>query len=143
MPGKAECEARKYAVGFSHIFNRGVTEVPRCTAELLTMADTLLPDPSLRPLHGVVQWHAEPFMCPLQLVWGCSTVEDPFVSVAVVYAPHASDTALAEEVAHWVWMRYRPNVWPVEEWRNGTYWRDPEFKAWFELVRTQTRGICP
>ena len=141
MPGRDNCDAAKYAQGWTHNVLRGA-EKPRCTDDLLAVADTLLPDPSLRPLHGVVQWHPGPFWCG-QMVWGCSSPEKSWVSVAVVGLPgvHASDTALAEEVAHWVWFRYRPGVL-TEEWRAGAYWRDPDFQRWYQLVAAETRGLC-
>ena len=142
MPGSPQCEARAYAVGWTH---KNPENKPRCADDLLAVADTLLPDPSLRPLHGVVIWYPGPFDCaPGQQVWGCAPdVGRDYVTAMVAAAPgvHASDTSAAEEVAHWVWQHYRPGVL-TEEWRNGVYWRDPDFKAWFELVRSETRGIC-
>ena len=150
MPGSPQCEAAKYATGWTHEFKNGAVK-PRCADDLLAVADTLLPDPRLRPLHGVVIWYPGPFDCaPGQKVWGCAPdVGRDYVTAMVAAAPgvHASDTSAAEEVGHWVWHHYRPGVL-TEEWRvdpvsgDRYYWRDPDFQAWFNLVRSETRGIC-
>jgi hypothetical protein len=85
-------------------------------------------------------------------VWGCSLdIARDYVTVTSVGTPvdHASDTALAEEVGHWVWYHYKPQVDPIEAIKppdadhpKTWYWRDPEFKAWYELVQAETRKIC-
>ena len=148
-PGSVQCEEAKYGTGWTHITVQGA-EVPRCTADLLAVMDTLLPDPKLRPLHGVIVWHPEPFLCGLERVWGCApSVERSYAtaSVAAAKGVHVSDTAAAEELGHWVWFHYRPEVDPIEGWRTGPdgrpyYWRDPDFQNWFNLVRAETRGLC-
>jgi len=146
-PGSPTCEAAKYGQGWTH---KNPEHKARCADELLAVADTLLPDPSLRPLHGVVVWYPGPFDCSMgQKVWGCApNIERSYVTALVAAAPgvHASDTALAEEVGHHVWFKYRPWVL-TEEWRKDSagkwvYWRDPDFEAWFNLVRAETRGLC-
>ena len=143
-PGSPQCESRAYAQGWTH--KNPEWKAP-CADELLVVADTLLPDPALRPLHGVVVWYPGPFMCTMtQKVWGCAPdIERDYVSVLTATGSHASDTALAEEVAHWIWLHYKPNVL-TEEWRvidgQTVYWRDPEFKAWFESVRDEARRTC-
>lgn len=144
MPGSEVCDSRAYATGWTH--KNPDLKAP-CADELLAVADLLVPDPKLRPLHGVIVWHPEPFLCGLQKVWGCApSIERDYVTVLTATGSHASDTALAEEVGHWVWHHYRPQVWPIEEWRvidgKRVYWRDPEFKAWYESVQVETRRTC-
>jgi hypothetical protein len=136
-----ECEAQKYAVG---VTNKGAPA--RCADAVWIAADTLLPDPALRPLHGVIVWHTAPFYCTMtQKVWGCvPDITAPFVNAAVVNnGVHAGDTALPEEIAHWVWARCYPTV--QTEWYgpDGAFHRDPAFEKWFSLVADTARSACP
>ena len=137
-PGSVQCDEALYGKGWTHQGPKA-----RCADELLDVANSTATY-NLRPLHGVIVWKERPFECGVgQWVWGCApSIERSYVTAIVVTAAHASDTALAEEIAHWVWYHYKPGVL-TEEWRSGVYWRDPEFKAWYEQVQRETREICP
>lgn len=145
IPYHPTCEKKTYATGWHH-----EGEVPKapCTDVLLEVAEEKVPCPAAKPLHGRVVWSAKPFLCALQWVWGCSDPMSPFVDVNTATGAHASDTALAEEVAHWIWPRCFPTVkteWMEKDPVTGkmVQKRDPAFQKWYVTVREEARARCP
>lgn len=142
----ASCKEARFAAGFQHLG----APAPRCADAVVVAADTLTPCDGVRPLHGYAMWRPAPFMCDFQMVWGCSVPNRPYIAVDVALPPtgHASDSALPEEVAHWVWARCYPAVkteWFVKDPATGrtVQVRDPQFKAWYGLVASTARAACP
>ncbi len=145
IPYHRTCKEKMYATGWTHL---GAVPKAPCTDTLLAVAEEKVPCPAAKPLHGVVVWYAEPFMCDFQKVWGCSDPMTKYVSVDTATAAHVSDSALAEEVAHWIWPRCFPTVkteWTEKDPVTGKilFKRDPAFQAWFMGVRAETRARYP
>lgn len=145
IPYHPTCEKKTYAVGWKHM---GDAPPARCIDALLAVAEEKVPCAAAKPLHGFIVWHPAPFMCDLQMVWGCSSPLVPFAEIYTVTAPHASDTAVAEEVGHWIWPRCFPGVkteWYEKDPVTGRTIevRDPAFKQWYLTVRGEARARCP
>lgn len=144
IPAHPTCKAKEYATGWKHI---GEVPPAPCTPALLEAAEVAVPCAAAKPLHGVVIWHAAPFACDGVMVWGCSDPNTPYVEVHTATAAHAADTALAEEVGHWIWPRCFPGVkteWYEKDATGRTIEvRDPAFQKWYVTVRAEARARCP
>lgn len=135
-----------YGYGTSFTF-QGVPE-PRCAAVVLAATRTLATCPAGYPAAGFVNWKPAPFDCDGRMVWGCSDTRSPWVAAHVALPPtgHAADSAMPEEIAHWVWARCSPTV--RTEWNDidaagkSVQHRDHDFEQWYRLVAATSRANC-
>jgi len=131
---------------------------PRCADEVHAAAMALAPCPKGVPRYGHITWHPTHFACgSAGEVWGCSDSQAYWVAVWAAVAPNAADSAMPEEIAHWVWAKCEL---PVTEWwfdpavgikifggprptPGAIFQRDPAFQAWYTKVAETARKVCP
>lgn len=108
---------------------------PYCADEVLTLTRVLAPCSEGKPKHGSVYWYpVGPFKCDGRLVAGCAETATPYVRAWVSWpsSGHAADSAMAEEIGHWVFAHCGKN----------NYDHEPEFVAWVNLVNSEARKVC-
>lgn len=119
------------------VINEG--PVPFCADTTLKVIRAAAPCDK-RPFVGRVEWCNPPCTCGGVRVHGCSDGYSCNIDVLVEVVPNASDSALAEEIGHWLWHWCFGRVGEV--YTNGVQVLDPDFARWLSSTNAAARTVC-
>lgn len=124
--------------GFRIVLEPGVDKPPPGVAQVIETINASIP-PGGRSLSvGSITFHPAPFVCGGMKVWGCSQNDLVRAIVQVATAETAADSALVEELGHFVW---EPLCGNCEDWSSSDpNPRNPAFWQWIQDTRDAAKA---